>query len=393
MPVPSRKKSPSGAAGDILIVEDNAANLLALEAILVEAGYRVRTAPDGESALKAVQSAQPALILLDVGMPGMDGFQVCRRLHGDPCTRDIPVVFLSAFTAPGEKAHGFDLGAVDYIAKPFDAREVLARIRAHIALSTARAQLRTRNVELHETNRQLTHEIAERRSAEEALAAALARLQALTERLTQAREEERSRIAFELHERSGQELSTLKLHLQMLESHCRGKDAQARLRDARTMADLALERVRAMSLDLHPPQLDDLGLYAALGAHCRQQAQAAGWLMHIDIPQAAQRPSREVELACFRVVQEALANVARHAKATEVWLTLRKSGEQLQLSLRDNGLGFDASAIYERIEYGRFGLIGVKERLRQLGGRLEIKSRPGMGTELNACFPQAASVE
>jgi signal transduction histidine kinase len=204
--------------------------------------------------------------------------------------------------------------------------------------------------------------------------------------MTRTQEEQRRKIAYELHEQSGQELTALMIHLQVLEAHCCGKEAQAQLQNARTIAHLALERVRAMSLDLHPPQLEALGLYAALRGYCGQQAEVAGWIMHIDAPDTRERPNRDVEIACFRVAQEALANVAQHANATEVWVSLRRSDDELQLRVRDNGLGFDAGGTSERIGYADLGLTGMAERVRQVAGRIDIRSSLGNGTEINVWF-------
>jgi two-component system sensor histidine kinase UhpB len=141
-----------------------------------------------------------------------------------------------------------------------------------------------------------------------------------------------------------------------------------------------------MSLDLHPPQLEVLGLYAALHGHFGQQAEAAGWIMHFDAPQTGERPHRDVEIACFRVVQEALANVAEHANATEVWVRLCKHGDELRLSVRDNGSGFDASGGGEGIGYAGLGLTAMAERVRQVAGRMDIRSSPGRGTEIEVRF-------
>jgi two-component system sensor histidine kinase UhpB len=233
----------------------------------------------------------------------------------------------------------------------------------------------------------LRGEVAAHKQAEEALDQALTRLQALSERMTRAQEEQRRKTAFELHEESGQELSALMIHLQVLEVHCCGKDAQAHLQHARTIARLALERVRTMSLDLHPPQLDALGLYVALQGHCRRQAEVSGWIMHFDAPETDERAQRDAEIACFRVVQEALANVAQHANATEVWVSLRRSGDELQLRLRDNGLGFDAGGSGERSGHAGLGLTAMAERVRQVAGRMDIRSSPGSGTEVEVRFP------
>lgn len=235
----------------------------------------------------------------------------------------------------------------------------------------------------------LLKEIAERRLAQEDLGMAMKRLQALSEHISRLQDEERRKIAFELHENLGQDLTALKLQLQMLEAHCDGEAAKVCLKDARVILEIMLEWVRAMAFDLHPAQLDDFGLPAALRRYCMQQGDKAGWTMHFDAPEVRERPGREVELACFRVAQEALANVASHAHATEVWVSLHQAADELQLCLRDNGVGFDAAGIREGTGARGLGLMELEERVRQVGGRIEISSSPGAGTEVHArFFPQ-----
>lgn len=232
----------------------------------------------------------------------------------------------------------------------------------------------------------LQGEVGAHKRAKDALDQALTRLQTLSEHMTRAQEEQRRKIAFELHEQAGQELGTLMLHLQILAPHCSGKEAQAQLQHVRTIAGLALQRVRSMSLDLHPPQLNEFGLYAALRGHCAQQAEAAGWIMHFDAPEEDDRPHRDVEIACFRVVQEALTNVAQHARASEVWVSLQTTGEDLLLSVRDNGIGFDPGSIGAGGGHAGLGLTAMAERVRQVAGRMEVKASPGSGTEIQVRF-------
>jgi signal transduction histidine kinase len=235
----------------------------------------------------------------------------------------------------------------------------------------------------------LRNEIAERKKTQGHLEIASKRLQALSEHIRRIQDAERRMIAFELHEELGQELTTLKLQLQMLERHCVGEEAKLRLEDARMVAELMLDRVRDMAFGLHPSQLDDFGLAVALRQYCAEQGDKEGWSMHFDVSQMQDRPDREVELACFRVAQEALTNVARHAHASEVWVRLHQSADELQLQFRDNGIGFDTGVFREEERIGNFGLMGLEERVRQAGGRLEIKSSPGGGTEIDArFFPQ-----
>ncbi len=148
--------------GDILVVEDNKSDLKFLSGILSKAGYTVRPASDGQLALRSVQAKLPAMVLLDIAMPGLDGYEICRRLKDSEDTRDIPVVFISVKTSPIDKVKAFGAGGVDYISKPFEPEEVLARVATHLSLWKAQKETEERNL-------QLLQEIAERRKAEQRL--------------------------------------------------------------------------------------------------------------------------------------------------------------------------------------------------------------------------------
>ena len=227
----------------------------------------------------------------------------------------------------------------------------------------------------------------ERNKASEALEEAMRRLHALSARTTLTQEEVRRAIALELHESSAQDLTAVKIQMEMLRPYCLAREAEPRLRDALMMLRSMQERIRNMALELYSPALNDLGLVATLRVHCRRQADAAGWELHFDAPEGGERPHRDIEIACFRVVEEALTNIACHADATEVWVNLRKSANELHLSLRDNGAGFVTSEISAGKPDQNLGLFGMVERTRQVGGRLNIKSSPGSGTEILAAFP------
>jgi two-component system sensor histidine kinase/response regulator len=139
----------------IVIVDDTPENLRLLAQILSEQGYRVRSAPNGERALATVQKERPDLILLDIVMPDMDGYEVCRQLKADPARRDIPVIFISALNEIFDKVTAFSIGAVDFITKPFQVEEVLARVRTHLALEDMRQRLHEQNQLLQEQNYEL----------------------------------------------------------------------------------------------------------------------------------------------------------------------------------------------------------------------------------------------
>src|SRR5690242_4731841 len=125
--------SEAAAQRSILVVDDTPANIGFLLETLSQAGYRVRVAPDGESALEQAQYAVPDLVLLDVMMPGIDGFETCRRMRRLPRLEQTPVIFMTALSDAQDKVRAFEAGANDYVTKPFQQEEVLARVRVHLA--------------------------------------------------------------------------------------------------------------------------------------------------------------------------------------------------------------------------------------------------------------------
>lgn len=167
-------------AGDILIVDDTPANLRLLSDMLVKQGHKVRTAPDGSLALMSAQSVPPDLVLLDIKMPGLSGYEVCEQLKADPRTHDIPIIFISALDQTEYKVKAFTLGGVDYVTKPFQVDEVLARVETHLALHMLQHQLAAANVELQGFNDRLKSEI-EKRIQTEAKLQELATTDSLTE--------------------------------------------------------------------------------------------------------------------------------------------------------------------------------------------------------------------
>ncbi|MCZ6634133.1 MAG: response regulator [bacterium] len=151
--------------GDILIVDDTLANLRVLKELLTGEGYHVRPVPNGALALNAVHSKLPDLILLDINMPGMDGYEVCRRLKDDAQTRDVPVIFVSAQNEVFDKVKAFELGGVDYIPKPFQIEEVLVRVENHLSIRRLQEALEQANGELERANEVLEQRVAERTEA------------------------------------------------------------------------------------------------------------------------------------------------------------------------------------------------------------------------------------
>jgi signal transduction histidine kinase len=146
--------------GDILVVEDTPASLQLLSRLLTDAGYRVREAPNGELALWSAQAQAPELVLLDVRMPGIDGYEVCSRLKRMPGLDEVPVIFLSAHSDTDDKLRGFQVGGVDFISKPFQFEEVNARVQTHLKIRRLQQQLAAHNARLQKESRQRLAEIA-----------------------------------------------------------------------------------------------------------------------------------------------------------------------------------------------------------------------------------------
>jgi PAS domain S-box-containing protein len=218
-------------------------------------------------------------------------------------------------------------------------------------------------------------------------------LEELSARLFRAQEEERRSLALELHDEIGQALTLVKIKLQAAQRSCDTAPAP-HLEEGIGIVDRTLQQVRNLSLDLRPSLLDDLGLVPALRWYVDRQTQQAGFVARFAADPLEKRLSPHLEIACFRIVQEALTNAIRHAQAQQVHIELRHHEDKLQLSIRDDGTGFDVPAALQRAARGAsLGLLGLQERILSLGGQVEIESTPGHGTEIRACFPLTLSAE
>jgi signal transduction histidine kinase len=232
----------------------------------------------------------------------------------------------------------------------------------------------------------------EQRRLVETVRAGREQLKALSGRLLSAEEEERRRLAVELHDELGQVLTAVKINLASLERQSGTAPPPAHLRDALASVDRAMERVRDLALDLRPSVLDDLGLPAAVRWYADRFARTARIETHLSVD-AVPHLAPVLETACFRVAQEALTNVARHAKARNVWVDLHLAGDTLELKVRDDGIGFAAGPARERaIGGGSMGLLGMQERVSLSGGEFELVTGPGRGTEVQARFPLGGKI-
>jgi PAS domain S-box-containing protein len=230
-------------------------------------------------------------------------------------------------------------------------------------------------------------DITERKLAEETLQAYNLRLKALSQRILETQETERRRLARELHDEIGQVLTTVGMRLHQLKA-TNGGSAGAALDEDIAFVNRAIEEVRELSLNLRPPMLDVLGLEAALRWYAQMQSQRSGVEIrlagHLDVPRLAP----DLEIACFRIVQESVTNVLRHAQARHIWIELQQEDTELSVAIRDDGIGFDVAAMQERARLGgSVGILAIRERIDLLGGQLEVESTPGQGTRIVARLP------
>jgi signal transduction histidine kinase len=208
----------------------------------------------------------------------------------------------------------------------------------------------------------------------------------LARRLLTAQEEERRHLAVELHDELGPVLTAVKINLQSLERMSGGAPAPAHLQEAIASVDHAMQDVRDLALDLRPSVLDDLGLTAALRWYVDRFARGLRADVRVSVdPVPPLEP--ELQTAFFRVAQEALTNVARHARARHVWLELKVQPDWIELVVGDDGTGFDVGTARERALGGlSMGLLGMQERVSLVGGEFEIRRREEGGTEVRARF-------
>jgi hypothetical protein len=235
-------------------------------------------------------------------------------------------------------------------------------------------------------------DITERRQAEQALRDYTGQLRQLSLRMFETAENERRRLARELHDRIGQNVAALSLNLSMmrgeLSEDCR-RQVNARLDDSESLLQQTAQLVRNVLADLRPPGLDELGLVAALKEHARQVAGRVGFSAAVSGSELSLRLPPATEITLFRIVQEAFANIAKHAHATAVAVTLEAGPDTAVLTVADNGCGFDPMARPAQ-PTSSLGLVSMRERAEAIGARLRIESAPGQGTRVIVEAPRAA---
>jgi signal transduction histidine kinase len=360
----------------VLIVDDQVALHQVMGELLAGEGYYLGFASDGSQALALVEDMTPDLILLDVKMPGMDGFEVCRRLRANPRLAEVPIVMLTALADSESRLQGIQAGADDFVSKPFDGTELLAKVRTITRLNRYR---------------RLLEERSRREEAEEEVARHRRDLQRLSMQLIKAQEAERARLSRELHDELGQALTAVSLNLaeviRLLPPEAAPRICE-KLAEARILTDQALAQVRRLALDLRPGILDDLGLMATLRWYLNRWSRTFETEVEFRATDLEERLPPDIETALYRIVQEATTNVAKHAQASRVRVYLERKPSAIVATIEDDGCGFAAEGLSTHETPGNgAGLLGMRERVGPLGGKFDLWSSPGKGTRLLVKIP------
>ncbi len=353
----------------LLIIDDDAVMRQTLAGLLSGSGYEIYRAGSGKEGIEMAFKVNPDVILLDIMMPGMDGFEVCRFIRKDVQMAEVPIIMVTALDDRESRLRGLEAGADDFLSKPFDSMELDIRLRNLKRVARFRHLLDERN-KLRDINILLQQQNDE--------------LKLLSRKVIDVQENERRRLAMDLHDEIGQQLTVLKL---LLENPNAENDNDLRLNweKALTMINELLHLIRELSIDLRPSVLDDLGLVAALDWLIKRYSRRTNvQVIHNLNPLEERRFPDLIETTTFRFVQEALTNVARHAGVSEAMVTLDIAPNLLQVLVLDSGKGFDIN----RIPPGNStGISGMRERVMYAGGTFHLQSTPGEGTMVQAEFP------
>src|SRR5712692_2520973 len=432
---------------NILMVDDQPAKLLSYEVMLGELDENLIKATSGMEALEHLLKTDVAVVLMDVSMPEVDGFELANMIRQHPRFQRTAIIFISAVHLTDlDRLKGYEHGAVDYISVPVVADLLRAKVRVFAELHRKTRQLET-------LNRELEHRVLERtkmgwmqsvqsggnyeaeyrlrgkdgnyrwfrsravpirdhngkvvkwygtcsdihdsklleqsirdsaieleRMVDERTTA----LRRLSGRLMTMQDEERRRIARDLHDGLGQELAVAKMVLGKVFQKKSSESETQVCAEASEIVDRAIQQVRSISHLLHPPLLDEVGLLSALRWYLEGLTERSGIETYLDVqPSDFPRLTLELETAVFRIVQEALTNVFRHAEAHKVWIALTQREDTTIVTVQDDGKGIGERIAQQQPDSVGVGIGGMKQRAKEFGGELRLtNTQPGTLVEL-----------
>jgi len=394
---------------NILIADDNAINLKHLRAVLAAEGHRVFCAADGVEALALLDREQIQVVISDILMPRMDGYRLCLEVRKSPRLKTLPlIIYTSTYTSASDEQAAMDLGADLFIKKPAPAKELLSALRTAMREGPRRqlkagsrrqemeslqqysqglvARLEEKNLELEAQTESLRKSEAEAKKSRE-------QLRALAGRLEASREQERIRVSRDIHDGLGEMLTAIEMGLAWMRALLSHKyaagDREKLLERINALCGLTggtADRVRKLCTRLRPAVLDDLGLVPAIEWQTHEFQTRTNIRCETKFEDKELTASPDQATAIFRILQEILTNVARHAHASKVRVLLKRGRANVILEVRDNGKGIRPEQLAGSKS---FGLLGMRERAALLGGNVEIRGQPGKGTTATVTIPVA----
>jgi two-component sensor histidine kinase/DNA-binding LytR/AlgR family response regulator len=411
---------------NILIVDDNPTNLAVIVDYLEDSGLTILVSQDGESSLKRAKYAKPSIILLDVLMPGIDGYETCRHLKNDPETKDIPIIFMTALSSTEDKIKGFEVGAVDYVTKPIQPEEVLARINLHLKLRYMTDTLVKQNeiltvevkqrkiiqAKLNKINHTLKQEVSDRLNAQTALKKLNEELEQRVEQRTIQLQESNERLQQEITERKQAEI---KVRNSLQEKEILLKEIYHRVKNNLLVVSSLLEiqsnsiedpeilkmfknsqhRLHSMALvheQLYQSKnLKELDFSVYLAALIEKLSYSydtseEGINFHIDV----EKINLNIETAhsCGLIVNELVANALEHAFCDQtsgnIYLSLKQNSQHdIVLKIKDDGAGVPPNFDFRSTE--SLGLKLVCILTKQLEGEIKLDTSDGTGFEITFC--------
>jgi signal transduction histidine kinase len=353
----AQQPAETASKAKILLVDDEPKSLYALQELLSTLDENLMVAQSGEEALRLALKNDFAVILLDVRMPGIDGFETAQMIRSRERSRLTPIIFLTAAADEmNSMFRGYEVGAVDYLMKPVVPEVLKSKVSVF--------------VELHRKSERL-------RESED-------KLRRLAAHLISIREEERAHIAREIHDELGQVLTGLKMEVTWLAKRLREKALVEKTDSMCQLIDSTVQTVRKIATGLRPEMLDDMGLVAAVAWQAKEFQKRTGIRCRINLLPESTKLDIDVSTTMFRIFQEILTNVARHSRATRVDIDLALEGERLQLEVQDNGVGIGDSELHGRKS---LGLLGMQERALLFGGEVHVTGSPGQGTTVAVSIP------
>jgi len=353
----------------ILLVDDQPGKLLSYEVILKELGENLLMARSAREALDHLLKTDVAVVLMDVSMPEIDGFELADMIRQHPRFQRTAIIFISAVHLTDiDQLKAYQRGAVDYISVPI----VPELLRAKVSIFA----------DLHRKTRQMEQLNAE--------------LRKLSARLIATQDEERRRIARDLHDSVGQVIVALSMNngIALTEVSNVNSVAADALRENEQLIQQLSTDIRTISHLLHPPLLDEIGLLPAIKMFADGFAERSKVNVSVELSPDIGRLSPHMEISAFRIVQECLTNVYRHSESKTAFINLSvDEGKVLVVEVRDEGRGMSPGSIVPKTRDNTgsgVGVSGMRERVRELGGTLAIESN-GSGTSVIARFPISAA--